>query len=90
MGHAVHGPGAERCVGDAAREHADPDRLEQPGVGPFLGPVDESQNDDLRAAASGVLRQVRADEAGAAGHEQLHPNAAASAVAMRSLARPSP
>jgi len=90
VGHAVHGPGAERRVGDAAREHADAEPLEQPGVGLLLGPAGEPQDDDLRAAPPGVFRQVRADEPGAAGHEQLHPNAADSAVAIRSLAWPSP
>ena len=86
MRDAFHRARAERRVGHAPREHLHAEALQQARVGLLLGAVGESQHDDLRAAAAGVLRQMGADEAGAPGHEQLHPNAAASAVAIRSLA----
>ena len=90
MRHAPHGPLAQLGVGDAPGHDGDTLASQQLGVRLLLGPVGEAEDDHLGAAPPRFFRQVRPDEAGAAGDQQLHPSRSLSAATIRSLAWPSP
>ena len=73
VGGAADRSPAELRVGDAPRQHLYALAAEQLDVGLLLGPVCQPQDHDLRAELPPLLREVGADEPGAAGHQEPHP-----------------
>src|SRR6478752_2687508 len=86
MGDAAHRSPAELRVGDAAGQDFGAHAGEQLCVGTFFRPIGQAERHHLSAPAATFLRQMRPDEAGSAGDQQLHPKRSTRAAAMRSLA----